>query len=388
VTKPTALRNCRLATADGLIDGDMLITGERIGSLGRITARSPADERDLGGRILAPGLVDLQVNGLAGAEVYDATASSLRAIAEHAPSTGCTSILPTMMSAPRPQYKRLFDAYVAAPEWSSARMLGFHLEGPYLNPSFRGAHSADAVRDPRVDEALAILRDAAGAVRLWTLAPELSGAEPVIDALMENGVRVAIGHSAVSYTDAIGWFNRGIGLVTHLFNAMTTFHHRDPGLIGATLLHPSVHFSIIADGVHVHPRVLDLVFRLGASRAVLVTDATAAAGSSGEWCAVGGREARLSHGAPRFADGTLAGSALVALAAVQNLAQWTDASLCDALMSMSARPADLLGLDDVGRLAEGAFADILVLTDDGALVETWVGGRVVYRSRPEGGRER
>jgi N-acetylglucosamine-6-phosphate deacetylase len=311
--------------------------------------------------------------------VYGATAEVMGAIARHAPSMGCTAFLPTMMSAPRGLYTKLFAAYEEMSQPAGARLLGLHLEGPYLNASWRGAHSPEAVKNPSAGEVDRLLGEGAGAVKLWTLAPELPGADDVVERLIERNVRVAIGHSAVSFAEANRSFDSGVALVTHLFNAMPVFHHRDPGLVGATLLHPAVHFSVIADGIHADPPAVELAYRLGPSRLTLITDATAAAGAPvGGRCMVAGREVTVEDGAPRLPDGQLAGSALEALQAVRNLARWTGASLVDALAAMTARPADVLGLHDVGRLAEGAFADMLLLDDEGQLLETWVGGREVY----------
>jgi N-acetylglucosamine-6-phosphate deacetylase len=378
-----ALRNARLVAPTGVVGGDLLITGDRIDGVGRIKARPHTIDRDLEGGVVAPGLVDLQVNGLAGAEVYDATGEALRAMARHAPSMGCTSFLPTMMSAHRDRYTKLFAAYAGMTRTTGARLLGIHLEGPYLNPGWRGGHSPHAVRNPSAEEVDGLLEESGDKVKLWTLAPELPGAGEVVDRLIENNVRVAIGHSAASFSEASRWFDGGIGLVTHLFNAMPAFHHRDPGLVGATLLDPAVHFSVIADGIHVDPAALELAYRLGPSRLTLITDATAAAGATpGHRCMVAGREVTVEDGAPRLHDGRLAGSALEALQGVRNLARRTSASLVDALTAMTARPADVLGLQDVGRLVEGAFADILLLDDDGRLIETWVGGRSAYLCPP------
>jgi N-acetylglucosamine-6-phosphate deacetylase len=386
-SRSIALRNARLATPASVVEGDLLITGDRIEGVERIRAGPHTIDRDLEGGLVAPGLIDLQVNGLAGAEVYAATGDVLRVMARHAPSMGCTSFLATMMSAPRALYTKLFSAYAEMPQTTGARMLGIHLEGPYLNPSWRGAHSPEAVRNPSAEEVDGLLGEGDGAVKLWTLAPELPGADDVIDRLIEKNVRVAIGHSAASFSEANRWFDGGVGLVTHLFNAMPAFHHRDPGLVAATLLHPAIYFSVIVDGIHVDPPALDLAYRLGPSRLTLITDATAAAGATAGRCTVAGREVVVEDGAPRLPDGRLAGSALEALQGVRNLAQWTDASLVDALAAMAARPADILGLHDVGRLAEGAFADLLLLDDDGRLLETWVGGRTVHRCPRRGRRE-
>jgi N-acetylglucosamine-6-phosphate deacetylase len=360
--------------------GDLLVAGDRIGATGRVDAPAGAVELDLAGATLAPGLVDLQVNGFAGAEVYEATADALRTIVRELPRAGCTSAVLTMVSAPRGRYEALFDALevIESAESAGARVLGLHLEGPYLNPAHAGAHPPEALRLPDAGEVRELLDRAGGRIKLWTIAPELRGSAAVVELLLERGVVVAAGHSALSYEEARGWFARGVSFVTHLFNAMAPFHHREPGLAGAALLDERVRFGLVADGHHLSSATVRLAAALAAPRLVLVTDAVAAAGTADGEFLVAGLPGRAEEGAVRRADGRLAGSAVTALEAVGNLAAWGGLSSAEAFDAMSRHPADVLRRPDLGRLEPGALADFLVLDGGGELCETWVGGSRVH----------
>jgi N-acetylglucosamine-6-phosphate deacetylase len=378
VEKTVVLRDAVLYLESGVCRGDMLVVGERIAAVGDVGRPAGARERDLDGSTVIPGLVDLQLNGIAGFEVRQATTEALRSILRELPRYGCTSVLLTVTSAPSALYERLGEALAALGQVEGgARVLGLHLEGPYLNPGYGGAHPPDLLRQPTVAEAEALLETFAGFVRLWTIAPELPRAGEVVNLLRSRGVVVAAGHSALSCDEALSWFGRGISLVTHLFNAMSPMHHRAPGLPTAALLDGGVRFSLIADGRHVDPAWVSLAQRAGEERLILVTDAVAAAGMPDGTYGVGGEPAESEDGAVRRTDGRLAGSALTALQALRNFSTWTGLSLAEALPAMTTRPADLLGRADVGRLAPGASADFLVLDDGGDLQEAHVGGELV-----------
>lgn len=382
----TILRNAQLQLPGRTSRGDLLIVGDRIGGIGNFNAPSGPVELDLTGKTLAPGLVDLQVNGFAGVEVYEATPYALRRILQELPRTGCTSVLLTMISAPRKRYETLFDTLetIEAGQTSGARVLGLHLEGPYLNPAHAGAHPPTALRPPDPSEARELLDRSNGRIKIWTIAPELPGADALVKVLLERGVVVAAGHSALSYRQACDWFSHGVSFVTHLFNAMTPVHHRELGLAGAALLDDRVYFGLVVDGHHVSPPAVELAAGLAASRLVPVTDAVAAAGGmSSDDVLVGGIPARADEGVVRRVDGRLAGSSVTALETVRNLAAWGKLPTDAAFTAMSSRPADLLGRQDLGRLEVGALADFLVLDDGGRLCETWIGGRRVYANDAE-----
>jgi N-acetylglucosamine-6-phosphate deacetylase len=379
----TVLRDAQLRLPGRTSRGDLLIVGDRIRAIGSFSAPPGPVEIDMAGKTVAPGLVDLQVNGFAGVEVYEATPYALRRILCELPRSGCTSVLLTMISAPRARYEALLDALetIEAEQAPGARVLGLHLEGPYLNPARAGAHPITELRPPDPLEAQELLDRSNGRIKIWTIAPELPGADLLVEVLLEHGVHVAAGHSALSYRQALDWFSRGVSFVTHLFNAMTPVHHRELGLAGAALLDDRVHFGLVVDGHHVSPPAIELAAALAAPRLIAVTDAVAAAGMtlSGD-ILVGGVPGHADEGVVRRADGLLAGSSVTALETVRNLAEWGKLSFDAALSAMSSRPANLLGRKDLGRLEIGALADFLVLDDRERLCETWIGGRPVYAS--------
>ncbi|MGD2052083.1 MAG: N-acetylglucosamine-6-phosphate deacetylase [Acidimicrobiia bacterium] len=372
------LRNGRIVSDGRVVDGDLLIQDRRIAAVGRVSSPPGTPTTDLGGATVLPGLVDLQVNGLGGTEVYRADRAGLVDITRTAARLGCTSLLLTQISGDPESYVELAAALGEAPD-GGARILGVHLEGPYLDPGHPGAHPRDALRPPNADEARLLLSHFGDRVRVWTLAPELPGAEQVVDLLLESGVVVSAGHSGATFDEARSWFRRGVTLVTHLFNAMSGLDHREPGLAAAALLDAEVSFSVIADGHHASPEMVRLAHRLGRERLILITDAVAPAGAPDGTYTVAGQEVRAADGTVRLPGGRLAGSVLRPLDAVKNLARFTGLSIAEASVAMTSRPADLLGLPELGRLAEGCVADFLVLDDGEELAETWINGRPVHR---------
>jgi N-acetylglucosamine-6-phosphate deacetylase len=246
------------------------------------------------------------------------------------------------------------------------RILGVHLEGPFLSPARPGAHRLEYLQPPSIRWISRLVDDFPGVVRLITLAPELNGTGPVIDALAARGILVSAGHTDATFAQANAGFDRGIRLATHVFNAMRPYHHREPGVAGAALTHPEVACSVIADHIHLHPAVVDQVVRLkGPGHVALVTDAISAAGATGPAMTLGDRSVRVVGGAPRLDDGTLAGSVLAMDQAVRNVAaRW---GLGDAVRMAGGTPARLLGLDS-GEIRTGMRADLVLL--DGALAPT------------------
>jgi len=328
--------------------------------------------------IVSPGLVDLQINGAFGFEV-GADAAALRALAARLPETGVTTFLPTIVSSPAERYREAAAAFAAARGAPGARMPGLHLEGPLLGEERAGAHSPAAIRaaastlDDVLDELLA-----AGVVSLVTVAPERPGALPLIRRLREAGVTVALGHTDATFEQMTGGIDAGATLVTHLYNTMRGFHHREPGAVGAALLDDRVAVSLIADGIHAHPAALNLALRTkGPQRMVLVTDAVAAAGMPPGEVRLGGAAVFSDGKAARLEDGTLAGSVLTLDRAVRVAVSRGGARLEEALTMASTNPARLLGLPKTGRLASGYDAD-LVLWDSSMQVEgVFIGGKKV-----------
>jgi N-acetylglucosamine-6-phosphate deacetylase len=362
----------RLAMGVAIVEGDT-ITEVRTGDLDADLPRPVFDAA-----VVSPGLIDLQSNGAFGLEV-GGDPEALRGLAARLPSTGVTTFLPTLVSSGAETYLATAAALAAARGAPGARMPGLHLEGPLLSPARPGAHDLKLIEEGEatLGRVLGELL-AANAVRLVTLAPERAGALGLVGRLAKAGVTVALGHTDATFDQMTAGIDAGATLVTHLYNAMRGFSHREPGAVGAALIDNRVAVSLIADGVHAHPAALDLALRTkGPQRIALVTDALAAAGCPPGPSRVGAIEAFSDGHAVRLADGRLAGSALTLDRAVRLMVSRGGARLEDALTMASVTPARLLGLPRSGRLASGYDAD-LVLWDSSMQVEAvFIAGRRV-----------
>ncbi len=367
-----------LLLPDGLSGpGFVVINGDRIEDVG--TGSPPRPDFDCSKETLVPGFIDLQVNGAAGCDFLAPTAEGLEAAHAYLLRTGTVAYLPTLISAPE---DRLLAALAFFAERTgrpgAPRILGVHLEGPFLSPALPGAHRPDYFRTPSVEWIDRLIQDFQGVVRVVTLAPELDGALDVVDRLVSQGTVVALGHTAATHAEAMAAFDRGARLTTHLFNAMRPYHHREPGVVGAALAHPEVTCSLIADLVHVHPAVLRQVVALkGPHRTLLVTDAVAAAGAGEGPQTLGDRQVSVRDGAPRLPDGTLAGSVLAMDQAVRHISG-VGVDLSDAVRMAATTPAQALGIDE-GSIAAGGRADLVALDQDRHVRVTIVGGQVVHR---------
>jgi len=353
----TRLAAARVVTPQGVLEpGTVVIDGDRIVAV-EPGDSSPADEAF--GGTLAPGFVDLQVNGLGPVDVASADASTWAELDRRLVASGVTAWCPTLVSSPLDAYDAPLSAIAAAAARDGAvpAVLGAHLEGPFLGGA-PGAHRRDHVVPLDSDWLLAVCER--WPVRIVTLAPELAGAADVVRALDARGVTVALGHSTASYEDAVAAVDAGARLVTHCFNGMAPLHHREPGLVGAALSDERLVVSLIADLVHVHPAALAIACRAkGRGGYVLVSDAVAWEGDSD---------------APRLADGTLAGSALMLDRAVANVVAHAGVSLVDAIDAASTAPARLVGAYDRGRIEAGCRADLVLLDASLRVLGTWIGG--------------
>jgi N-acetylglucosamine-6-phosphate deacetylase len=322
--------------------------------------------------IAVPGLVDLQVNGFAGVDFLTGDADGYRRAGEGLLETGVTAYLPTFITAPE---EALLAALRSVPEGlRGPRIVGVHLEGPFLSPARLGAHPAEARRDP--DPRLLERLLAAGPVRLLTLAPELPGANALIDLCLAERIVVSCGHSDATAEEAAAAFARGARAVTHVFNAMRPLRHRDPGIAGVALVRDDVVVGAILDGVHLAPETAALVWRAARGRVALVTDAIAGAGLGDGAYALGAVEVEIRDGVARGPDGMLAGSTLTMIEAVRNL-HTLGASFEQAVAAATSVPAALLGLTTVGVLQAGLPADIVVLTDELEIDRVFVGGEAL-----------
>lgn len=361
----------------------MLLIGD-----GRILAVKPADTFSIpeaaeiinaDGGSLVPGFLDLQLNGAFGHD-FTRDPTTIWAVAAELPRYGVTSFLPTIITSPLEVAAGAHNILLTGPPgaFSGAKPIGLHIEGPYLNPTKKGAHNLAYLRPPSLAE-VERWRPEEG-VRLVTLAPELPGALPVIEELSQRGVVVSAGHSMATLAEAQAGFAAGIRYGTHLFNAMPPLHHREPGLAAALLREHRITVGLIPDGIHVHPALVNLIWQLtGPQRLNLVTDAMAALGTSPGVYQLGNSQVTVDATTARLADGTLAGSILSLDAAVRNLIAYTGCTLAEALATVTTTPAALLGLDSrTGQIAPGHDADLVLLDENLQVMMTIINGNVVF----------
>jgi N-acetylglucosamine-6-phosphate deacetylase len=318
--------------------------------------------------IASPGFVDLQVNGFGGVDFAAADIAGYARAGEALLEVGVTAYLPTLITAPVDSLEAaLREVPCGAP---GPRILGAHVEGPFLAPERMGTHTLSSRRDP--DPALVERLLAAGPVLLMTLAPERPGALELIDLLQARGVRVSLGHTDATAEQADAAFERGVGTVTHLFNAMRPFRHRDPGVAGAALARRDVVVQLILDGHHVAPTTARLVWNAARGRVALVTDAIAGASVGDGRYRLGDVEVEVRDGSARSSDDVLAGSVVTMIEAVRNL-HALGVPLPEALDAATAVPARVVGAN-VGTLEPGAPADVVVVDDNLEIERVLVGG--------------
>jgi N-acetylglucosamine-6-phosphate deacetylase len=361
-----------LAGADGVLTDGAVIAWAGTGS-----PPDRADEEIVleDGELLAPGFIDLQVNGFGGRDAAEGR-DAIAAISAALPATGVTAFLPTLISSPVAAAAE-FAGEVATADALGARVLGAHIEGPFINPSFRGAHDRELLALPTPEQVEVVAR---ARPRLVTLAPELPGALEAIARLRREGVVVSAGHTGADFDLGRKAIDAGVRFGTHIFNAMPPVHHRRPGIALSLMLDRRVTVGLIADGEHVHPAVIrELAAVKGTARIAMTTDQTAAAGAGAGTFSLSGRKVVSDGMVVRLEDGTLAGSASTMEDLVRRTLAIPGMSVARVLNMASAVPARVLGEKLLGRIGAGACADLVVLDRQHRVRLTMVAGRVRFR---------
>ncbi|WP_114767478.1 N-acetylglucosamine-6-phosphate deacetylase [Vibrio rhodolitus] len=372
-----ALTNCKIYTgSDVLVDHAVIINNGLIESVCPIAElAADIETRDLQGANLSPGFIDLQLNGCGGVMFNDEiTAETIQIMHEANLKSGCTSFLPTLITS---SDENMRQAVAAARDYHAQHQnqsLGLHLEGPYLNVAKKGIHSVDFIR-PSDDSMIDFMCDNADVIAKVTLAPEHNDPQH-IKRLSDAGIVVSIGHTNATYAEARESFAHGITFATHLFNAMTPMVGREPGVVGAIYDTSDVYAGIIADGFHVDYANIRIAHKIKGEKLVLVTDATAPAGADMDYFIFVGKKVYYRDGKCVDENGTLGGSALTMIEAVQNTVEHVGIALDEALRMATLYPAKAIKVDNkLGRIKAGMVANLTVFDRDFTIQANIVNGQ-------------
>lgn len=379
------IHNARIITPQRIIEnGWLLVAQGRIVSLaaGDAPPDSADEYLDAGGQTLLPGFVDIHVHGGAGHDTMDATPDALHEMARFYARHGVTTFLATTWTD-TPERIRVAMTQVAQIMQNSsqdgARLAGVHMEGPYLNPEYCGAQNPEYIRQADM-AAMQALFDL-DVIRLVSLAPEFEANHALIDVCVQRGITVSVAHSGATADQMQQAFARGLSHATHTFNAMTGLHHRRPGIVGAVLTEPTVTAELIADGIHVHPMAMQLLWQMkGPEQVVLITDAIRAAGMPDGEYTIDERVMMVKDGACRLPDGTLAGSILTMESALRNFQAATGDPLETLWQTCSLNPARVIGMaHEIGSIERSKAADLVLLDDNLSVIWTMRAGQLIYR---------
>ena len=381
-----ALRNVKIITPFRTIEnGTLIVTGKKISALGNVddvVVPQAMKRYDCDGMILTPGFIDLLVHGGGGYGFADANDESVLKVSEFFFSHGTTGLLASLYSKPIELLVKdvaRIAHYAEAHKDSNVR--GIHMEGPFINPEMKGAMKEEYLWKPNVENWNRLYKACKGYIKLMTIAPELPGSFEVMRAAAGDDVVLSIGHSTALYPDIEAAIDNGAAHVTHMFNAMSPFHHREPGVIVGALLRNELKLELIADGIHVHPAVMKLMYNIkGVGGIILITDAIRASGMpDGEYTFMD-QKIKVKDKKAFLPDGTLAGSTLTMDTAVKNMVELVGVPMTDAVRMASLNGAKVLGLENrKGILAVGKDADLVVMDKDFEVQMTICEGAVKYR---------
>lgn len=377
--------------AQRILHGDNWLTDALItvNGDGVIVAIEPFEPRqhegfiDLGAVSLLPGMIDSHVHGAQGCDVMDASHESLNTMSRYFASLGVTAFVATTVTAPVAKIRSALKQVAKSKQQGvdGAQILGAYLEGPYFTEKNRGAHPTTWFRDLSVEELDDWISYSDNQLLKVALAPEKAGALKAIRYLNEQGVQVMLGHTDASYQQVQQALDAGASGIVHCYNGMRGLHHRDPGVVGAGLLHPNSYVEMIADGHHVHPAAIDIAHYCCGSRMTLITDAMSATGMPNGRYVLGEYSVEMNDGVVTTDAGGLAGSTLTLVQAVKNIQQWLNLPLEQAWLMASLTPAKSLGLQHLfGSLEVGKRASMVAIQPDFSITKTWVNGCLVFET--------
>ncbi len=380
--KAFLLKGGKVFVENEFVESDLLMKNGLIAAIGPdLEADGDVRVIDCAGLMVCPGFIDIHCHGAMGRDVMDGL-DSIEAIARFKATQGTTGFTPTILTNPleRMRWAAIQAKIAMNLPLTGARVLGVHIEGPFVNPSHKGALPEADILLPNIYEIQLFLTELGDAVKMVTIAPELPGAESIIRLLNKRNIVVSAGHTDCSYQKMVQAINWGVTNLSHTFNAMRPIHHREPGLIAAAIDDDRVYCDVICDLIHVHEWIIKfLVKAKGLDRCIIITDAISAAGMPEGEYTLGGQYVIVSGRAPRLIDGRLAGSVLTMIRGVRNIAEKAGLGMPAALKMAGENPARLLGIfENKGSLAPGKDADVCIIDGRRRVTHTFVEGVLVY----------
>ncbi|KAI4277910.1 MAG: hypothetical protein L6R38_005351 [Xanthoria sp. 2 TBL-2021] len=389
------IKNTRICCNGSLIDKDELyvngVTGLFENSLTDSEGNTDLKTIDMENHIIAPAFIELQTNGCLGMhftnfEDEGGYRANLEIVSRYLVEKGVGGFYVTLPTVKADIFKKILPQLKPREFDDGAGLLGAHCEGPWLNPSKKGAHDASLMQIPSRTsiEQLYGDDDSVSAIRLVTLAPELDGSTKLIEELTRgHNIRVSLGHSAADFDTGLAALKAGATTMTHVFNAMNPLHHRSPGLAGLMVSEESPYFSLIADGIHLHAATLAMAFHANPQKCILITDSVEMVGlADGLYpghAQIPHQQRKQGNRVTIEGTDTLIGSCSSLDECIRNLTQWSGCSLAQAVQCATENIARMMGLKDRGVIEMGRRADFVVLDDTGRVLETWIGGKAMYQ---------
>lgn len=373
-----AIINGRVVFKDKIGNKVLLIEAGRISD---IADRVPegAELIDAKGLYVAPGFVEMHAHAIKGYDVMDATFQSINGMSKSFIETGVTAFLAATMTMPEEEIaKAIKSVKELSKKTTGARLLGVHMEGPFISPKYKGAQKETYIQRPSMKAFSKLCNGFEKTVKVITIAPEVEGAVEFINEITKGGTVVSMGHTNATYDEAIKGIEAGIKSSTHTFNGMRGFHHREPGALGA-VFDSDIFAEFVCDGVHVHFAALRSLLKIkGVEKMILVTDSMRATGLADGVYDLGGQQVFVKNGEAKLADGTIAGSTLTMNRAVFNSVKHLGVTIAEAVSMASHNPAKLFGLSDMGEIKRGNVADFIFFDEDINIKEVYLAGKKVF----------
>jgi len=380
----TYITNGKIILPDSVVCDKYLAFDEESGKICGLVDKLPLDAEiiDAKGNYVAPGLVDIHIHGYLGEDTSDAKPEGIKTMAYGVAKNGVTAFLPTTMTVAKEQIIAALNSVRSLKEesktWDGAEIVGVHAEGPFINPSKKGAQAEENILVPDAD----FIIENEDIIKIVTLAPEMDEGHKCIKKLAaESSVLVSMGHTDAKFDEAMSAAKDGVNHATHLFNAMSALAHRNPGVVGAALASDNVSTEVIADTFHINPGLYSIIHKVKGDKMVLITDCTRAGGMPDGEYDLGGHPIFLKGIECRLADGTIAGSVLKLNNAVKNVLDHTDLPVYEAFKLASLNPAKAIRVDDrLGSLEEGKDANIIITDENINVIRTIKKGRTIYEA--------